>query len=248
MKRTTKEHFRETVRQFRSFPRKKAGTMARLNSYPDNYVIFDLETTGLSPEYDEIIEISGIKVQNRQVQEDFSTLVNPGRHIPSDATRINGITDKMVENAPPLKNALEAFFAFAGKEILIGHNIHSFDMKFLEAGAAKALQQKITNDYVDTLWLAKTLLPLQRFRLTDLAAYFRVNTAGAHRALNDCVMNQQCFEKMRAFREEQNRKGGAAQTAPRCPKCGSPLVRRSGKFGSFWGCMGFPSCRYTKNE
>lgn len=221
--------------------------MARLNSYPDNYVIFDLETTGLYPEQDEIIEISGIKVRNRQIQEEFSTLVNPGRPIPSSATRINGITDKMVEDAPSPKAALESFLAFAGEEILIGHNIHSFDMKFLEAGAARNLHRKITNDYVDTLSLAKALLPLHRFRLTDLAAYFHIDTEGAHRAMNDCVMNQMCYEKMRTYQESRTKSSNSAQTAPRCPKCGSPLVRRSGKFGSFWGCTGFPTCRYTAN-
>jgi DNA polymerase-3 subunit epsilon len=226
---------------------RKAGIMARLNSYPDDYVVFDLETTGLYPEHDEIIEISGIKVRSRQIQENFSTLVNPGRPIPSNATKVNGITDKMVQDAPSPGTALEAFLAFAGDDILIGHNIHSFDMKFLQAGAVRTLRRKVVNDYVDTLSLARNLLPLARFRLTDLAAYFHIDTQGAHRALNDCVMNQLCYEKMHTFRDEQL-KSGSAQTAPRCPKCGAPLVRRNGKFGAFWGCAGFPSCRYTKND
>lgn len=100
--------------------------MARLNLYAKDYVVFDLETTGLSPETDEIIEISGIKVRNGQVDSDFSTLVNPGRPIPYSATNINGITDEMVRNAPMLKEALENFLDFAGEDILVGHNIHSF--------------------------------------------------------------------------------------------------------------------------
>ena len=77
----------------------------RLNLYTKDYVVFDLETTGLSPETDEIIEISGIRVRDGKAVEEFSTLVNPGRSIPYAATRINGITDKMVQDAPVLKDA-----------------------------------------------------------------------------------------------------------------------------------------------
>lgn len=221
--------------------------MARLNLYAKDYVVFDLETTGLSPETDEIIEISGIKVRNGQVDSDFSTLVNPGRPIPYSATNINGITDEMVRNAPMLKEALENFLNFAGEDILVGHNIHSFDMKFLCAGARRELQRKINNTYVDTLYLARNLLPLTKFRLTDIAAYFRLDTKGAHRALQDCMMNQQCYEKMRELWEKQPKKDPENQAGPRCPKCGSLLVRRKGKFGEFLGCSAFPGCRYTIN-
>ena len=107
--------------------KEKAGSMARLNLYAKDYVVFDLETTGLSPEKDEIIEISAIKVRNGQVNSIFSTLVNPGRPIPDRATAINGITDEMVLNKPTLKDALKDFLDFAGDDILVGHNIHNFD-------------------------------------------------------------------------------------------------------------------------
>lgn len=219
--------------------------MARLNLYAKDYVVFDLETTGLSPETDEIIEISGIRVRDGQVDDEFSTLVNPGRPIPYSATDINGITDEMVRDAPALRDALKDFLIFAGDDILVGHNIHSFDMKFLNAGALRELHRKIGNDYVDTLYLARSILPLSRFRLTDIASYFRLETKGAHRALQDCTMNQQCYEKMRELREKQAGKDAAAQPGPLCPKCGSLLVRRKGKFGEFLGCSSFPGCRYT---
>lgn len=220
----------------------------RLNKYVKDYVVFDLETTGLSPETDEIIEISGIKVRDGKVAEEFSTLVNPGRPIPLDATRVNGITDQMVQDAPELKSALEKFLAFAGRDILVGHNIHNFDMNFLFHGARKALDREVPNDYVDTLYLAKSCLPkLYRYRLTDVSAHFGIETQGAYRALRDCTMNQQCYERLGELLKKQKESGAAGQAEGVCPKCGSLLVKRTGKFGEFWGCSSYPGCRYTRN-
>lgn len=227
--------------------KEKAGSMARLNLYAKDYVVFDLETTGLSPEKDEIIEISAIKVRNGQVNSIFSTLVNPGRPIPDRATAINGITDEMVLNKPTLKDALKDFLDFAGDDILVGHNIHNFDMNFLCAGALRELHRKVNNDHVDTLFLARNLLPLSKFRLTDIASYFHLETKGAHRALQDCAMNQQCYEEMRKLWEAQAGTNDDKRADCLCPRCGSLLVRRKGKFGEFLGCSSFPGCRYTKN-
>ena len=224
------------------------GSGKRLNQYVKDYVVFDLETTGLSPETDEIIEISGLKVRNGKVMENFTTLVNPDRPIPYSATRINGITDEMVQSAPLLKPSLNEFLTFIGNDILVGHNIHSFDLNFLRNGARRTLGQSIQNDYVDTLFLAKICLPqLPRHRLTDLAEHFCIETKGAHRALNDCVMNQLCYEKLGMLLENAKENTAPGQALPTCPKCGNVLIKRNGKFGAFWGCSSFPSCRYTQN-
>lgn len=217
----------------------------RLNLYAKDYVVLDLETTGLSPVFDEIIEISAIRVREHQAAETFSTLVNPGVPIPRSATNINGITNEMVKDAPPLRKALEEFLLFAADDILVGHNIHTFDILFLQNGASRALGRSLPNDYVDTLYLARNCLPqLYRHRLTDLAEHFHINTQGAHRALNDCVMNQLCYEKMRELAENRAQNGGSQ--SPSCPECGSMLVRRKGRFGEFWGCSSFPRCRHTQ--
>ncbi|MCR2046951.1 exonuclease domain-containing protein [Acetatifactor muris] len=220
----------------------------RLSIYTKDYVVFDLETTGLSPKKDEIIELSAIKVQSGQVTSRFSSLVNPGRHIPATATGINGISDDMVKNAPGLCPILEEFLAFAENNILVGHNIHTFDMRFLTNGVGRELNRKVENDYVDTLYLSKTLLPaLPRHRLTDIAAYFHIETAGAHRALNDCIMNQQCYEQLGLLLAQQKNRDSSDQSGLPCPRCGGMLIRRKGRFGAFWGCSGFPQCRYTQN-
>lgn len=225
---------------------KSGNTAKRLSLYAKDYVVFDLETTGLSPRFDEIIEISGIRVREHKAAEEFATLVNPGMHIPPAATKVNGITDKMVQDAPLLKEALEQFLAFAGGDILVGHNIHTFDMHFLNNGALRELGRTISNDYVDTLYLARNCLPqLSHHRLTDVAEHFCIETEGAHRALNDCAMNQQCYEKLREIWEKRTAESSGAQPDGVCPICGSVLVKRKGRYGEFWGCGAFPQCRFT---
>ena len=86
----------------------------RLNQYVKDYVVFDLETTGVYPEKDVIIEISAIKVSGGEIKEKYSTLVNPGRHIPAGATAVNGITDDMVRDAPDIREAMAGFMDFIG--------------------------------------------------------------------------------------------------------------------------------------
>lgn len=99
----------------------------RISKYVGNYVVFDFETTGISVIRDDIIEISAIRVRDHERTEIFSRLVNPGRPIPPEASRINGITDEMVCGEDGLGVILPEFLDFIGEDILIGHNIQSFD-------------------------------------------------------------------------------------------------------------------------
>ena len=165
--------------------------------YTPDYVVFDLETTGISRVYDEVVEISAVKVRGGKVVDEFSTLVNPGRHIPAGASQVNGITDQMVAHAPRFVKVLQEFLDFTEGYPLVGHNIASFDMKFICRDAEKYYGSVPVNDYVDTLPLARKHLPnLSHHKLTDLASYYGLTTDGAHRALNDCRMNQQVYECM----------------------------------------------------
>ena len=165
--------------------------------YTPDYVVFDLETTGISRVYDEVVEISAVKVRGGKVVDEFSTLVNPGRHIPSGASQVNGITDQMVAYAPRFVKVLQEFLDFTEGYPLVGHNIASFDMKFICRDAEKYYGSVPVNDYIDTLPLARKHLPnLSHHKLTDLASYYGLTTDGAHRALNDCRMNQQVYECM----------------------------------------------------
>lgn len=185
-----------------------------INQYVSDYVVFDLETTGISSKYDEVIEISAVKVNNGKVTGEFSTLVNPGRRIPPGASRVNGITDEMVAGAPGFPDVLGDFFQFAGDMVLVGHNISSFDMKFLYRDAQKYFQKVPDNDYADTLILARKVLPqLSHHRLVDLAEHYGFSAEGAHRALNDCRMNQKVYERLaeEARRVSEVRKQRAGQ-------------------------------------
>lgn len=216
----------------------------KLNTYVPDYVVFDLETTGVSCRFDEVVEISAIKAAGGQVVDAFSTLVNPGRPIPCGASAVNGITDDMVEGSPFFEQALTDFLEFAGDAVLVGHNIHTFDMKFLYRDAERFWGKTVGNDYIDTLQLARAYLPqLAHHKLVDLADYYSISTAGAHRALNDCRMNQIVFERLA---KEMEHPSGEAKAVKKCPRCGNVLRKRSGRYGAFWGCMSYPECKYTE--
>ena len=221
------------------------GTKGRkLNKYVSDYVIFDLETTGVSPNTDEVIEISAVKVIDGNVAGEFSSLVNPGRQIPYTATNINHITDAMVKDAPVFSEVLKDFLTFAGDMVLVGHNIHAFDMKFIYRDAEKYYGKAIENDYIDTLSLARMCLRhLTHHRLVDLAEYYGISSVGAHRALNDCYMNQQVFEKLGEELEAASLKESGKRV---CPECGSNMVKRNGRYGTFFGCSSYPVCKHTE--
>ena len=214
-------------------------TGKRLAKYVPDYVMFDLETTGTSYISDSIIEISAVKVVQAQVTDTFSTLVNPQRAIPYHATQIHGITDEMVEDAPVLGDVLPQFFAFIKDRVLVGHNIQSFDLRFIYKAARELYGTDVRNDYLDTLYMARQCLPqLAHHKLTDLAAYFQIDTKGAHRALADCLMNQQCYEQMAKIQKEIKQH--------LCPLCGGELKKRRGRYGEFFGCSNYPKCRHTQ--
>ena len=217
----------------------------KLNMYVPDYVVFDLETTGIHPSFDRVVEISAIRVVGGFVDSEFSTLVNPGMPIPYAATYVNNITDEMVQNSPTFDVALKDFLEFAGDFVLVGHNIRLFDLKFLYRDAMNYWGQTIGNDYVDTLPLAKKYLPqLDHHTLLDLASYYNITVKDAHRALGDCRMNQRVYENLR---EEMAHPSEAAKAVLTCPRCGSILKKRNGKFGPFYGCTSYPSCTYTRN-
>ncbi|MBD5516527.1 MAG: DNA polymerase III subunit epsilon [Lachnospiraceae bacterium] len=217
----------------------------KLNTYVSDYVVFDLETTGVSCNSDDVVEISAIKVIGGEVVDEFTTLVNPGRPIPYHASEVNGITDDMVKDSPFFEEVLFDFLEFVGDSVLVGHNIHTFDMKFLYRDAERFWGETIGNDYIDTLQVARIYLPqLSHYKLVDLAKHYGISTVGAHRALNDCRMNQIVFEQLA---KEMANPSEDAKAVKKCPKCGNILRKRKGRYGEFWGCMSYPGCTYTRN-
>ena len=161
----------------------------------DECVVFDLETTGLSPLTCMITEIGAIKVKNGEVIDTFSTFVDPECPIPEEITRLTGITDEMVKGAPSQMEAVKAFLDFAGDRLLIAHNA-SFDTGFIRA-ACERYKLEFNSVYLDTVALSRYVNPdLKRHKLDTLAEYFKLGEFNHHRASDDALMLSAIFYKM----------------------------------------------------
>ena len=216
----------------------------RLNRYIPDYVVFDLETTGLSAAVDAVIEIAAVKVRGGKIVSEFSTLVDPMRPIPWAAGCVNGIDDDMVRGSPTFLTVLEDFLDFAGDDVLVGHNIRAFDLRILCRDAQRYWGLTVGNDQIDTLLLSRQLLPeLRSHSLVSLADYYGISPAGAHRARNDCRMNKLVFERL-------GEELAAAVAAGRrlCPACGKFLQYRQLRTKAYWRCTGYPGCKYRSDE
>jgi DNA polymerase-3 subunit alpha (Gram-positive type) len=180
------------------------GDSGRQAGYPldGEYVVFDIETTGLYAAKDKITEIGAVRVKNGEIGDTFSTFVNPGIPIPEHITRLTGINDSMVAGAPPMEQALKSFLEFVGDSPVVAHNA-SFDAGFIKHGL-RALGMKFENIVVDTLELSRRLFPeLEKHRLDVVARHLGVRLAKHHRAANDAVATAGIFVKCLALLREK---------------------------------------------
>ena len=130
----------------------------------DKYIIFDLETTGFQ-NGNKIIEIAALKVCNGKVIDTFETLVNPSCPIPAVVQDLTNITDEMLRTAPYVEEILPTFLLFIEKNCLIGHNIKSYDLAILNKVTSELFDEKVANDCIDTLGMARHKLELPNYRL-----------------------------------------------------------------------------------
>lgn len=153
-----------------------------------DYVVFDIETTGLRPDSDQICEIAAIGVSGGLPLGTFSTLVSIEGAMPEGAGRVNGITDGMLEGAPAICDALDGFLDFIGEDaVLAGHNIVKFDIPFIESAAARAGREFAYLGIVDTLEVARGMWEeLPSHSMDSLRKLFGIQRGDAHRALADC--------------------------------------------------------------
>ena len=164
-------------------------------SIDSNYVVFDIETTGLSPKHNKIIEIGAVKIKNGQITDTFSEFVNPEVPIPYSITKLTSINDQMVLDAPTIEIILPKFLEFVGDAILVAHNA-SFDTGFIKEFASR---QGLTYDYtvMDTMTLAQILIPeLGKYTLDRLCKQFNVKLENHHRACDDATATAEIFIKM----------------------------------------------------
>ncbi len=165
-------------------------------SIKDEIIIFDVETTGLSSKNDRITEIGAVKLKNLRVVDSFSTMVNPGIHIPDSITELTGISDETVKDAPDEKEALEKFIAFCGKDpVLAAHNA-KFDTSFINE-ACRRSGTEFDYNWLDTLILCQCMLPeISRHRLDQVAKALKLGKFEHHRASDDALMLSKIYVEL----------------------------------------------------
>ena len=174
--------------------------IAAVSTCPQCYVVLDVETTGLSPEYDHIIEFGAIKVENGEETDYFSTFIDPGYSIPPYITQITGSTDADVADAPDLFTAMQGIAAFLGDLPIVAHNA-TFDLRFLYHAYQQAHLQANFR-YIDTLTLARHAFPdAPNHKLSTLIDYLGIDGVQEHRALSDVRFTNQIFRKCTAHIE-----------------------------------------------
>lgn len=162
------------------------GDLTDIGDIPEQFIVADIETTGLNPTTDNIIEISALKVKKGDDKHlNLTALVNPGKNIPTHITEITGITDQMVKGEDKIEKVMRELLDFFEDLPLVFYNAN-FDMKFLRA-AAKKIGGEINNEIIDALPIARKAFPdLKNHKLSTVANHLNIDTDGAHRASDDC--------------------------------------------------------------
>ncbi len=151
------------------------------------YVVFDIETTGLSVMNNKIIELAGVKMQDNREIDRFSTFINPHEDIPYNIQQLTNITNDMVKDAPELEPKLREFIDFIGDTVLVAHNAR-FDMGFIQAACRRLGMPEVKNPVLDTLELARFLHPtMKNHRLNTLSDKYKVSLENHHRAIDDSI-------------------------------------------------------------
>ncbi len=157
------------------------------------FVAFDFETTGLNPNIAQIIEMGAIRFTTSGEVGRFQQLVHPTVGMSSEIIKIHSITPDMLTDAPPISDVLPDFLKFISSSVLIAHNI-AFDLSFLNVAVQRAELAMIDNITIDTVALARRVMPNARsYKLDQLAESIGVNMPVSHRALEDAVMCMELF-------------------------------------------------------
>ncbi|MFA9424052.1 MAG: PolC-type DNA polymerase III, partial [Sedimentibacter sp.] len=158
-----------------------------------DFVVFDLETTGLNPKNDEIIEIGAVKISNRKVVDSFSTFVHVNRNLPAKIIELTSITDDMLQGQPEITQALPDFMKFSQGSVLVAHNA-SFDVTFIKEKARVYLNTNYDPSSIDTLELSKALMKdVKNHKLNTLTKKLGIKLENHHRAVDDASATAQLF-------------------------------------------------------
>lgn len=177
--------------------------------FPEKYIVVDTETTGLDSSVNSIIEIAALKVENNVVIDTFHSYIHRDR-VPTEASRVNGITADMLADAPEEGTVIKAYQLFAGDLPVVGHNI-SFDIGFLRAAINKNFHVPYSITSFDTLELARASLDIPSKRLCDVADHLGIEHTADHSALGDAQTTFAVFlalggkfADVRRFEKENN--------------------------------------------
>ncbi|MBS5651962.1 MAG: exonuclease [Eubacterium sp.] len=175
----------------------RSGKGKSIAAFPSDYVVIDVETTGLDPTYCEIIELSAIKYVGGVAADRFTSLVKPTDPIDDYISKLTGITNEMLETAPSPAVVLPDFSMFISDSVLVGYNVN-FDINFLYDNLLP-LGVTLSNSFVDVLRIARRVLPdLPNHKLITVADFFGISPDISHRALADCETCNNCYSKLQA--------------------------------------------------
>lgn len=171
--------------------------------FDSSFVVFDIETTGLSSSNDKIIEIGAVKVENLKIKDTFSQLIYPGLPIPKKITELTGITDADVSGKPEIEEVLPRFLKFCEKSVLVAHNA-DFDVGFIRINAQR-LNLDFDFSYVDTLILSRLLMTsLRNHKLDTIANALNISLENHHRAVDDATCTGEIFLKFIDMLKQKN--------------------------------------------
>jgi len=194
-----------------------------------DYVVIDLEMTGLNAKTDRILEVAAVRVRDSKEAAAFSAIVNPGVRISQKVTELTGITQEQADDGAPLDETLQQFLEFLGEDVLVGQNV-IFDFSFLKQWAVNH-KMALEKQAVDTLKLARQFLPAEQKKdLESLCTYFDIPRVNAHRALDDAKETAQLFEKMKQLYGEENESAFAPKPLCYKAKKQSPATERQRQY------------------
>ena len=169
----------------------------------DSYIALDIETTGLNPAYDRIIEIGMARIEHGEVKDTYSTLINPGITVSDRVVELTGIHNEELIDKPRIEMELQNIMDFIGEYPILGHNI-IFDYSFLKKAAVNN-NLKFDVKGIDTLKMARRILPeLKHKRLDYLCEYLEVDPGNSHRALDDALSASAIYWKMYSIKAEDS--------------------------------------------
>lgn len=164
----------------------------------DSYVIIDIETTGLDPRFDDIIEVSAIKILGNKIEETFTSLVKIDYEIPDFVTNLTGITNELLFcKGKELETVLTEFNEFVSDQIILGYNVN-FDINFIYDNMYNLFNKEFKNDFIDVMRMCRmTHKELKHHRLIDMLNFYNISNNQEHRSLSDCIQTKEVYDKVK---------------------------------------------------